>query len=235
MVRFIPFILITIILVGCKTETKIPDSESDSAEQGKAVTAVCIHNGLPIREEPRKDSKWISSMSLGETAIYKSEFVIDSADKIREYYHLELSDGSTHWVQSYGILLEGKPAAVLKETPLYKRPELVTKTNKSFNPAEFLVIINEKDEWVEVVGAEKRKNGWINRDVLSTKNEDIAIATLAHREILNKDGSIQSEKLSDFLESIPFREASLTFYLNQRLEEYVSTAIEESIRNYEDD
>ncbi len=235
MKRLIPFILISIILVSCKTDTKTPDMESEDALPGKAVTAVCIHNGLPIREEPRKDSKWISSMSLGETAIYKGELVIDSADKVREYCNLELSDGASYWVQSYGILLEAKPAAVVKETPLYKRPELVTKTNKSFSPSEFLAIINEKDEWVEVIGAEKRKNGWINKEVLSTQAEDIAIATLAQRELLNKDGSIQFEKLSDFMEDIPYREASLAIYLNQQMEEYVSSAIEESIRKYEND
>lgn len=195
---FIPFLLVSIILVSCKTDTE-PEAQSKDTEPVEKVIAVCIRNGVPIREEPHKDGKWVSSMKLGETAIYLGETITDSANKNREYYKVELSDGTVQWARSYGIVLNAKPAAIITDAPVYLRPELVTKTDKSVKHFGFLVILKEKGDWVEIIGAEKRNRGWIKKDVLSTKSEDVAIATLAHKEILDKDGNVLIEKVPDFL------------------------------------
>lgn len=234
MKHLIPFLLATIVLASCKNDTKTRDSQTAKALPAEKIIAVCIRSGVPIREEPHKEGKWISSMRLGETALYLGETVVDSTDKMREYYKLELSDGTVQWARSYGIILNAKPAAVISETSVYLRPELVTKTDKSFKQVEFLVIVNEKAEWVEVVGSEKRKKGWIKKENLSTEVEDVAIATLAHKEIMDDNGNILPEKLPDFLNNIPYRNALLAVYLQQLLDKQVESAIEESIMDYEE-
>jgi hypothetical protein len=233
--RFVLAIFIfSIILVSCKNEAgKSTDSSIKGAGSAKKITAVCISNGVPIREEPHKEGKWISSMNLGETSEYLGESVIDSADRVREYYRLELSDGSVQWVQSYGILLDAKPAAVVSETPIYVRPDLVTKTDKSFKTVEFLAIVNEKDDWIEVVGAEKRKSGWIKKEAVSMQKEDVAVATLANKALIDKNGDIMLDKLPAFLDNLPYQNTRLASYLQQLLEEHVENTIEESIQEYE--
>jgi hypothetical protein len=233
MKRSTHYLLVSILLVCCKNDIKTPGTESAKTNTPEKIIAVCISNGIPIREEPNKDSKWVSSMNLGETALYLGETVVDRADKSREFYKLELSDGTVQWARSNGIILNAQPAAVLVEAPIYVRPELVTKTDKSFNPAEFLVIVNEKDEWVEAVGTEKRKKGWIKKEVLSTKDEDIAIATLANKEIIDENGDILLSKVTGFLEDLPNPDASLAVHLQQLIDEQVESAIEKSIMEYE--
>lgn len=234
MKTLVPVVLSALLITACTSNKRTEVSESSDAIPAEEIVAVCISNGVPIREYPRKDGKWTSSMNLGETAIYLGETVADSTDKVREFHKLKLSDGTSQWTRSYGIILGAKPAAVVKKTPIYKRPELVTKTDRFFGPAEFLVVVNEKNEWVEVIGAEKRKKGWIHKNVLSLQNEDIAIATLAHKSLLDKNGNILPDKLGKFLEDLPYQDAQLVVFLQQLLHEQVETAIEESIIEYEE-
>lgn len=234
MKQFIPFLLVSIMVLACKSDTKKPGAESTDTDHTEKIIAVCIRNGVPIREKPNIEGKWVSSMNLGETALYLGETVVDSANKAREYYKLELSDGTVQWARSYGIILNAKPAAVVVETPVYKRPELVTKTDKSFKQVEFLVIINEKGEWVEVVGADKKKKGWIKKEVLSTDLEDVAIATLAYKEIFDSNGNMMLDKLPGFLEDLPYPDAGLAGQLKQLMVDQVESAIEESIMEYEE-
>ncbi len=220
-----------LLLAACKSGTNESSATGENAEQ--RIKAVCISTGTPLKEEPKKEGKWISSMVLGETLTYLNESAIDSANPQHEYYHVELSDGKIAWARSYGIALNAYPAAIINQTPIYKRPDLVTKTDKSFNIAEFVAVVNEKEQWVEVIGAEKRKSGWIKNESISTDNEDIAVATLAQKDLLDKEGKIIMDKLSTFLESLPGGNSSLARYLQDQMSNQVEGAIEKSIEEYE--
>lgn len=233
---FVPILFLLILMSACKTDPTPSSSETDDtiADQTIPVQAVCVSNGLALRAEPKKDGKWLSSMSLGEVSKYQGVTAIDSADTNREFYKLELSDGSVVWARSYGLLLEAKPAAIIENTPIYTRPDLVTKTDKSFGTAEFVAIVGEKENWLNVVGAGNKKKGWIKNAAISTQAEEVAIATLAQRQLMDKNGIIQTEKISDFLEDLPYEETMLEGYLEDMLNEEVETAIEESIYNYEE-
>lgn len=220
-----------LILAACKGGTNESSTTGENAEQ--RIKAVCISTGTPLREEPKKEGKWISSIVLGETLTYLNKSAIDSANPQHEYLHVELSDGKMAWARSYGIALNAYPAAIINHTPIYKRPDLVTKTDKSFNIAEFVAVVNEKEQWVEVVGAEKRKTGWIRNESISTDNEDVAVATLAQKDLLDKEGNIMMDKLSVFLESLPGGNSSLARYLQDQMSNQVESAIEESIEEYE--
>ena len=210
------------------------ESKSANIPPAEKTMAVCIRNGVPIREEPRKEGKRISSMNLGETAYYYGQTAIDTAHTPGKYYKLELSDGTLQWVSSSAIIINAKPAAVMTESPVWVRPAHVTKTDKSFKRAEFLVIISEKNEWAEVIGAENRKKGWIQKSALSTKVEDASIAALAQIELLDKNGDIQIDKISGFLKDIPYPDARLAILLQNLLNEQIESAIEESIMEYEE-
>ncbi len=232
--KIVRFILVpALMLTACKGGLKDTTATDESAEQ--RIQAVCISTGTPLREEPKKEGKWISSMLLGENLTYLGETVIDSANPQHEYYRVELSDGKLAWVRSYGILLNATPAAIISQTSIYKRPDLVTKTARSFNIVEFVAIVNEKEEWVEVTGAEKRKKGWIKRESVSTSKEDVAVATLAQKDLLDKEGVIVKENLSSFIENLPSGNSQLARYLQDQMANQVESAIEQSIQEYEGD
>jgi hypothetical protein len=230
--KILGYLLIPVlILVACKG--KQSDTSVTEENTTQPIKGVCISTGTPLREEPKKEGKWISSMMLGETLTYLGETVADSANPKQDYYKVELSDGKLAWARTYGILINAEPAAIISETPLYKRPDLVTKTDKSFKIVEFVAIIGEKDDWAEVVGAEKRKTGWVKKESLSTNAEDVAVATLAQKDLLDKDGAIQNDKLSAFIESLPDGNSQLARYLQDQMNNRVEGAIEQSIQDYE--
>jgi hypothetical protein len=224
-------LLCVFFLFACKSKTYHPGNNDQKAPE--RMQAVCISTGTPLREEPRKEGKWISSMILGEKLTYLGETKADSANPQQEYYRVELSDGKLAWARSYGIIVNATPAAVIAKTPICKRPDLLTKTDKWFQVVEFVVVVSEKDDWVEVVGAEKRKNGWIKKSTISINADDVAVSTLAQKDLLNKNGEIINDKLSVFIESLPEANSQLARYLQDQMTNQVESAIEQSIQDYE--
>lgn len=224
---------VSILLTACG-QGKKPATKETTTQPVEKVKAVCIYSTDAVQEKPEKNAKYLSSLMLGEVMNYLGETVTDSTNNRYQYYHVELSDGSQVWARTYGILLNAYPAAVTHTTPIYKRPELVTKTNKNFNTMEFVAVTNDKDEWVEVTGMDHHKSGWIKKDDISTKNEDIAISTLAEKQILDKEGELQMDKVSAFLESLPYKNSRLIDFLQAKLTENVGDSVQNSIQNYED-
>lgn len=223
------FFLLCALLFACKSNTSTEITEDDSDK----IKAVCISDGVPVRETPGKDGKWLTSLNLGESLIYLDEEYKDPEGKGQDFYKVELSDGSQVWARSYGICLKAKAAAVLSETPIYKRPDLVNKTDKVFKTIEFVAVIGEKDDWVEVIGANKKKSGWVKVQYLSANEEDVAVATLAHKSLLDKEGNIVDDKLQKFIEELPYKNTRFNGYLSSLLDEQAIGEIEENINEYQ--
>jgi len=225
----------TLVLASCKTSTTEEQTTENTEEvqEIEKIVAVCITNGVPIRKEPNKEAKYLSSLNLGETFLYLGETAIDTNDKNREYYKVELSDGNVAWARSYGIKIDATPAAIISETPIYKRPDLVTKTNKLYKPIEFIAVISEKEEWVEVVGSGNKRSGWILKRNITTSKEDVATATLANKDLL-KNGDIVMDKIPDFLEQLPYPNSQFAALLQNMLDDQVEDAVMQSIENYEE-
>ena len=229
------FIIGAIALSACKgnktgdESAAVPVSEST---EGK-LTVLCISDGVALREEPKKEGKWISSLNMGETMVYLEKTEKDPTDEKLEFCYVELSDGTQAWARTYGVLIGAKPAAITNATPIYKRPDLANKTDKSFNVMEFVGIITEKDDWVEVYGANKTKKGWIKRQNLSLGQEDVAVATMAYKSLLDKSGNIIVENVAKFLQDLPYQNSQFSSYLQTILDNETGAAIEESIEEYE--
>ncbi len=223
-----------LFLVSCKNNTGETTSSTEEVKTAvESVIAVCISNGVPVRAEASKGAKYISSLNLGETLVYLGDSKKDSTDGDKEYYHVELSDGTIAWARSYGVLIDGNPAAIITETPIYKRPDLVTKTNKNFYPLEFIAVVGEKEDWIEVIGAGKTKKGWIQASAITLQQEDVATATLASKDLLI-DGKIVSEKIDVFLENLPYKNTQFIAYLQGLLNVEVEDAIVNAIEEYEE-
>lgn len=234
--RIFYFLLITAIFFGaCKSSTEENTSETEATTEQvvvEKVEAVCVSNGTPLRAEPNKEGKYLSSLNLGETFLYLGESATDSNDTRRKYYKVELSDGSVAWARTYGVKVDAKPAAITNNTPIYKRPDLVTKTDKELKVLEFIAIISEKEEWIEVVGEGSKKSGWIMKQNITTNMEDVATATLASKELL-KNGEIQQDKIIEFIEASPYQSSQFIAYLQNMLDAQVEEAVLESIEEYE--
>lgn len=234
--KYLNYLFVIILtLISCKGKDNNSVADNREAEKGNIakVLAVSVYDGVPIRQEPSKDGKYLSSLNLGETMFYLGEEITDSVDSKRTYYKVELSDETVAWARTYGILIQAQPGAIVTETPVYKRPDLVNKTNETFYPMEYVAIVGEKDDWVEVVGARKKKSGWIKKQNITTADEDVAVATLAYKELLTEEGLVKIDEASEFLESLPYASGQFESYLQDLIDEHVGLAVEEAIENME--
>ncbi|HBH49512.1 MAG TPA: hypothetical protein DDX98_12770 [Bacteroidales bacterium] len=233
--KTIYFLLGTALLISaCKSSTSEGSQSDESNEQAEVIRAeaVCISNGVPVREEPFRKAAYITSLNLGETLFYLGQSIVDTNDNRYEFYQVELSDGKVAWARTYGILIDAKPAAIVSGTPIYKRPDLVTKTDKEFIPVEFIAVVAEKEEWVEVIGNGKKKKGWIKKEKITLQQEDVATATLASKQLIT-DGEMNVEYIPDFLEELPYENTQFALYLQSILDQQVGAAVEEVIEEYE--
>jgi SH3-like domain-containing protein len=226
--KFQLHLLLVLVIISCKPkEIKVPDITVEKQ------AAICIVDGISVKEKPEIDSKWFSTLSLGETVYYSGEVQIDNSKSTQKFYKVELADGRMGWVKSYALLLNARNAAVIRETSVYSQPNSVNKTKLKFYPVEFVAVISEQGEWSEVTGIEKRKTGWVSSSNLSTNSNDIAVAVMANKAILNKEGQLIIEKLPDFLKLPEVQNSAFKEYLNNKLDSKVEDAVEKSIQEYE--
>ena len=230
--------MLLVTVLSCKStvsdENQDKNPSNEEVSTAIRVSAVCISEGLSVRAEPSKDGKWLSRLSLGEKVIYLGKSKVDSADKNKNEYHfVELSDGQQVWAYGYGLLIDAKPAVVVEKTAIYNRPDLVTRTQKELKIIEFVAIVKEKENWCEVISSGKKKKGWMEKSKLSEKQEDVAVAVMASKTVLDKGGEIIVDKLPEFLEEIPYKDSEVTLYLQNLLDEQVANAIEKGLEQTE--
>lgn len=163
------------------------------------IPSVCIWDGASVRSEPSNKSKWLSSMTLGEKIIWSGLIKMDSSDNNREFFKVRLSDGKEGWTQTSLIVTNARPAVVTQKTLIYKRPDLLTISDREFEPMEIVAIAGEKETWLDVVGNERKKSGWLPNTSVSGKDADIAVATLAKKALAEKDPKKMRDKIMDIL------------------------------------
>ncbi|NIT57775.1 MAG: SH3 domain-containing protein, partial [Aliifodinibius sp.] len=147
LLMFLPFLLLTSCNQDSETTSKT-ESVAEKALTSKTkldtLSCVCIWDKVPLRAEPRRDGKWLSSLSLGETVQWFGETAIDSSDKNREYLRIQLSDGKTGWASSYGLVKDSEVGAVKEATFLYRRPDLLTITDEKLESMDMVAVDEDK-------------------------------------------------------------------------------------------
>lgn len=214
--------LLVIGLLSCSgNESK--DKEEKAVQEEKPmemVDAVSIWDGISVREEPSSDGKWVSSISLGEKIQLTGNSAVDSSEKNREYVEIKLGDDKQGWVVS-DFVEEGIAVTALKDVQIYKRPDLLTKTDNSFEPMDVMALIDTRDEWVEVKGKSQGEkwfwSGWVKRTDLSDNEVDIAVAVYAQKafEIENEDE--RADAIQEIIENESFISSQFMMDLKNEL------------------
>ncbi len=73
--------------------------------------SVCIEDGMSLRSEPSKTSKLLTTVSLGEEVSWLGKTEKDLKTG-QEYYQIKLSDGTTGWILTRGVVTAAKPAVL---------------------------------------------------------------------------------------------------------------------------
>ena len=188
-------IFMILILVSC---TSSKNKEVDEEEIAPDIPSVCIWDRISVRQEPFRKSAVVSNLNLGESVTYLGISALDSTYKNQVYYHVRLSDESTAWVPAFSLVTDASPAVVIKEVPVYLRPDLLTITDRTLEAMEIIAVVKESDDWINFYSEKKITNGWIKSEALSDNIEDIAFALYARR-ILNEN---TNKTISDKIDSI---------------------------------
>ncbi|MBN2710422.1 MAG: SH3 domain-containing protein [Calditrichaceae bacterium] len=218
LVKICTFLFFAFLLACNENQNETKTSEESPVVQEKTeFPSVCIWDKGTLRAEPKSSGKWLSSMALGEKVIWTGTESIDSTDKNRKYYKLKLSDGSEGWASEYVIVTNAQPAVVINKTSVYNRPDLLTVTDTEFEEMDIIAVVSSEDNWIEAVGKEKRKKGWIQASAISTNDIDIAVALLASKALLESKTADKIEKIQNILNNTAFNGSFFIDHLKLKL------------------
>ncbi|MFQ5753224.1 MAG: SH3 domain-containing protein [bacterium] len=185
---------------SCQNEEPEKTPAPISKPQLTEIPSVCIWEGAALRAKPsRKKGKWLAAIALGEQVTWLGSSEVDSSDENRKFYKIRLSDGKEGWASSYVIITDSKPAAITKKAFIYRRPELLTMTDQTFDSKEMVAIIKSENDWFEVIGAQRKKSGWMKNEGISLNKEDVAVAILVTKALAEKDPQKQREMIEAIL------------------------------------
>lgn len=232
--KTLAYFFVLSLVLGCsnssqKTETtmnkeSVSETPNKEDEPSKTeVEAVCVWDEISVRSEPSRKSDWLTSINKGEKVTFLGEEAMDTSDKNRKYLKIRLTDGKEGWSLADFIIPEATGATFIAESTIYKRPDLLTKSDNSFSPMDIVAIKSIQDDWVEVVG--KRADGtylttgWVKNASLSEKDIDIAVAKFASSALkLNNPQEVLSG-LREILENSDLSGNSFEQLLQDRIDE----------------
>jgi hypothetical protein len=203
------FLLVFLLFSGCRNQSSQGRAAKDSAASAFGVGAieagsetVCIWDNAALRSIPaREKGKWLASISLGETVVYLGESQVDSSDQQLEFHKVRLSDGKEGWTLAYVLVRGAKAGAITQRSYVYSRPDLLTVTDKVFEPMDMVAISKVDGNWLEVVGNQRKKSGWIQNTGVSTMEADVALAILAIKSLREKDEVRRRQMLRAIVEN----------------------------------
>lgn len=206
--RFVLLLMIAAFWFGCgsKSTDTDPGSEADKKEgtvpEIVESPAVCIQDGMAMRVKPDQQSKWMSSISLGEKVTWLGLTRTDSV-KNWDYYKVRLVDNKEGWALASAIVTGAKPAAVVEKMYIYKRPDLSTITTNTLEPLDLIAVLEETEQagWIEVIrsGDWSRRTVWVKNEGFSENDKDIAVASLTTKALAEKDFKKKKEKIQEIL------------------------------------
>jgi hypothetical protein len=202
------------------TETRQEEPQANEVTQNGIV---CVWDGVPVRETPVKNGKYLSSISLGEVITDLNEMKTDTTDKNREYLKVRLSDGKEGWALTYGLIKNAFVAIVKTDATICKRPDLLTITNTTLKPMDFVAVSSIKDDWIEITADQKKKTGWIKKDAITTSKEDITMSILINKSLATKDSRSLIDKYKSLINAAPFPNSIFVNLLRKQLETMDST------------
>jgi hypothetical protein len=213
------FISIAILLI----HTCQKNGKDKAVPESKQVKAICIWDRTAVRETPQEKGKWLASLNVGEKVLWLGDTSVDSTDEETEYLKVELSDGIVGWAKSYLLIPNATLGAILEEAPIYERPDVLSLSDKRFEMMNMVAITDTKNDWVEVIGEQKRRRGWIHMNKVTTDSIDVAVAILATKALEKEDGLSKQEKIQTFIESTPFPDSYFISKLKQLIPETIET------------
>lgn len=222
-------------------QTPVSGSADNMEKETTANTAVCIWQEVGIREAADHDSKYLTSIFLGEEVFFYGETKsVTEEGKDVEYSEIILKDGTEGWIRSIFIVPAGKIAVVLNETAIYKRPDILTKSNQAFRKMDVISIkpTGEAD-WLKVIGKSQDASwfyeGYIKSVNVTDNKIDVAVATYYLKAMAIKDEAKRKAALEDIVNNSDLQNSSFIKDLREIINPEAYKTVEEDIITTEED
>jgi hypothetical protein len=216
------FLIVAALIISCTGKKGAGETdEKGNKEITDSIPSVSVYdysvNGLPVLEDYTSSKSLLTYVKVGESVIYLGVTETDSVNK-KDYDKIELSDGTVGWSRSHYIVKDAVAGAIIDVTPVYERPDILTKSaNKKYDNIDIVAIVDEKGEWYNVVGRNNLNSGWVMKEDVSANKEDVGMAILARKELFDSKGNIMDDKLNDFINNAPYPGSQIVAILRDRL------------------
>lgn len=200
--------------------------DSVKTQSSDRTYAICIYDKAGLRVEPTQKrytsegkDNYLETIRYGEMVEYLGE--TQEVEKERTIYmKVRLQDDQEGWAFEYAFEKDADRGAMIKASPLYRRPDLMTLRDDTLKPGEIVAVIQRQGDWLQVSGRNKGKKGWIQvRDNVSLREKDVYIALLFHKA-KEAPESVRSEKLSNVLEDQQASGSLLKYLVEQALSDF---------------
>lgn len=183
-------LLVVLIASSCSK----PKSSEEATEEVEEIagstesTAICLGNNVSVRKAPSAKGERITSLAIGEEVAWLDSTVMDSESDY-EYALVRLSDGTEGWsVRSY--LFQGTQlGAIVYQTPIYSRPDLLTATGESFKPLDLIIYTTEgpaaQGDFKRITGRIRGESsfttGWVKNGYFTNDTQELVLAQLVYK------------------------------------------------------
>ena len=213
-------ITVTLLMICCKGKQDKSD-EAEAATIADSIPAVNVYDysvyGLPVMEDYYDSKSRLTFLKVGESVTYRGVTETDTLNN-KDYDKIELSDGTVGWSRSDYIIKNCVSGAIIAATPVYERPDILTKSaRKKYENIDIVAVIDEKEGWYNVVGRNNLNSGWIMKENVSVNMEDVGMAILARKEVFDSKGNIMDDKLNDFINNAPYPGSKIVSILRDRM------------------
>lgn len=222
----------TAFLFSCGSKTENNSEMTEEATEAPmdvveepAQEAVCIWNdNISIRETADPKGKWVTSISIGEKVELTGDAqTVTISGKDREYLKIKLQDGKEGWMRTDFLSVGGTIAAIKSASvSIYKRPDILTKTDKEFFTMDIVAIVKEKGDWLQVKGKRTGgswfEEGWIKKTNSTTEEINVAVAVFYNKALRIKDTNKQKSELQSIVNNADFSTAIFIGYISEMID-----------------
>jgi len=229
---------ILFILLSCGNDTennkkKAIESPSTASEKTVETTqkdskVICMWKAVSLKEKPSQKGKYVTTMYLGETATTHNEVATDTTSKRKKtYLKVTLADNTTGWIQQNLVAVDASPYVIIAPTKLYKRPDLIASSDKTFPETQYVAVLETKGDWAKIKGKKHTNKwfseGWVKLSKLSNDETDILVAILYEKTNYITDKNKKIKALQEIVDDADLSKSRWIDEINTEIENIKTT------------